>query len=163
MLDERLAQSSPCIIIIITFSITLYCCLFFHKFSSLSRSDHVENNSLHAWSMKLSFHQVFIQPQRTPIEWVMPVLLWRCNLSKSDFRLRIAQCFCHISLYGSSNSSILDALELSLDRSSDFHLFLHWTCLTKSSRLMKIATPVFEVWWRWCTSLQFLWVWLISS
>jgi hypothetical protein len=141
MLDERLAQSSHCIII--TFSIALYRCLFFHKFSSLSRSDHVENSSLYAWRMKLSFHQVFIHAQRTPIEWVMPVLLRRCNLSKSDFRLRIAQCFCHISLYGSSNSSILDALEPSLDRASDFQFFLHWTCLTKCSRLMKTATSVF--------------------
>jgi hypothetical protein len=67
MLDEKLAQSSHCIIII-TFSIALYLCLFFHKFSSLSRSDHVEKNSFHAWCMKLAFHQVFIQPQRTPIE-----------------------------------------------------------------------------------------------
>jgi hypothetical protein len=92
MLDERLAQSSPCIIII-TFSIALYRCLFFHKFSSLSRSDHVENNSFHVWNMKLSFHQVFIHPKWTPVEWVMLVLLWRCNLSKADFRLHIAQCF----------------------------------------------------------------------
>jgi hypothetical protein len=60
MLDERLAQSSYCIII--NFSITLYLCLFFHKFSSPSRLDHVENNSFHAWRMKLSFHQVFIHP-----------------------------------------------------------------------------------------------------
>jgi hypothetical protein len=80
MLDERLAQSSHCIII--TFSITLYRCLFFHKFPYLSRSDHVENNSFHASRMKLSFHQVFIHPQRTPIECVMPVLLRRCNLFK---------------------------------------------------------------------------------
>jgi hypothetical protein len=124
MLDERLAQSSHCIIIIIiTFSIALYRCLFFHKFSSLSRSDHVENNIFHEWCMKLSFHQVFIHPQRTPIEWVMPVLLWRCNLSKAEFRLHIVQCFCHISLYRSSNSSILDALELALDVDSDFQLF----------------------------------------
>jgi hypothetical protein len=41
MLDERLAHSYPCIIII-TFFLTLYRCLFFHKFSSLSRSDHVK-------------------------------------------------------------------------------------------------------------------------
>jgi hypothetical protein len=122
MLDERLAQSSHCIIII-TFSITLYRCLFFHKFSSLYRLDHVKNNSFNAWSMKLSFHQVFIHPQRTPIEWVMPVLLRRCNLSKADFRLHVPQCFCHISLYGSSNSSILDALEPALDGASDFQLF----------------------------------------
>jgi hypothetical protein len=108
MLDERLAQSSPCIIIT-TFSITLYRCLFFHKFSSLSRSDHVEKNSFHVWRMKLYFHQVFNHPQRTPIEWVTPVLLRRDNLSKADFRLHVPQCLCHISLYGSPNSSILDA------------------------------------------------------
>jgi hypothetical protein len=131
MLHERLAQLSHCIIII-TFSIALYRCLFFHKFSSLSRSDHVENNSFHAWCTKLSLHQVFIHPQRTPIEWVMPVLLWRWNLSKADFRLHIAQCFCHISLYGSSNSSILDALEPALDGAFDFKVFLPWTCLTRS-------------------------------
>jgi hypothetical protein len=122
MLDERFAQSSHCIIII-TFSITLYHCLFFHKFSSLSRSNHVENNSFHTWCMKFFLHQVFIHPQRTPIEWVMPVLFRRCNLSKADFRLHIAQCFCHISLYESSNSSILDALEPELNLSSYFQLF----------------------------------------
>jgi hypothetical protein len=41
----------------------------------------------------------------------VPILLRRCNLSKADFRLRSAQCFCHISLYGSSKLMILDALE----------------------------------------------------
>jgi hypothetical protein len=135
-----------------------FICLFFHKFFSLSRSDHVENNSFHAWHMKFSFHQVFIHSQRTSIEWVMPVLLRRCNLSKADFRLHIAQCFCHISLYGSSNTSILDALEPELDGASDFQLFLPWPCLTRSSKLMKTATSVFEVRWRWCMGLQFLWV-----
>jgi hypothetical protein len=108
------------------------------------------------WRMKFSFHQVFIHPQRTPIEWVMPVLLRRCNLSKADFILHIAQCFCHISLYGSSNLSILDALEPALDGSSYFKLFLLWRCLTRSSKLMKTATSVFEVPGRWCTGLQFL-------
>jgi hypothetical protein len=162
MLDERLAQSSPSIIII-TFSTVLYRCLFFHKFSSMSRSDHVENNSFHPWRMKLSFHQVFIHPQRTPIEWVMSVLLRHCNLSKADFRLHVAQCFWHISLYGSSNSSILDALEPELDGASNFQLFLPLTYLTRSSKLIKTAMSIFEVRWRWCTGLQFLWVWLLSS
>jgi hypothetical protein len=161
MLDERLAQSSRCIIII-TFSIALYRCLFFHRFSSLSRSNHVKNNSFHVWHMKLCFHQVFIHPQRTPIEWVMLVLLWRCNLSKVDFKLHVAQCFSHISLYGSSNSSILNALEPALDGASYFKLFKPWTCLTRSSKLMKTVTSVFEVRWQWCTGLQFLWVWLLS-
>jgi hypothetical protein len=66
-------------------------------------------------------------------------------------------------LYGSSNSSILDALEPALDGASDFQLFLPWTCLTRSPKLMKTTTSVFEVGWRWCTSLQFLRVWLLSS
>jgi hypothetical protein len=39
--------------------------------------------------MKLSFHQVFVDPRWTTNEWVTPVLLQRCNLSK-DFRLRSA-------------------------------------------------------------------------
>jgi hypothetical protein len=35
----------------------------------------------------LSFHQVFVDPQWSLIEWVTSVLLQWCNLSKSDFRL----------------------------------------------------------------------------
>jgi hypothetical protein len=134
LLDERLAQSSPCIVII-TFSLALHRCLFFHKFSYLSRSDHVENNSFHMWCMILYFHKVFIHPKWTPIEWVMPVLLRRGNLSKTDFRLHIAQYFCHISLYGSSNSSILDASEPTLDGASDFQLF---SSLNMSHQVLKI-------------------------
>jgi hypothetical protein len=53
---------------------------------------------------------------------------------QADFRLRIAQCFCPISLYGSSISSILDALELELDGSSDFQLFF----LNMSDQVLKI-------------------------
>jgi hypothetical protein len=120
MLDERLAQSSPCIII--TFSITLYRCLFFHKFSSPSRSDHVENNNFHAWRMKLSFHQVFMPTDSDRVSYARytPAL----QSVQNDFRLHVAQCFCNTSLYGSSNSSILDELEPALDRVSDFQLFL---------------------------------------
>jgi hypothetical protein len=53
----------------------------------------------------------------------------------------------------------LDALEPALDGASDFQLFLPWTCLIRPSKLMKTVTSVFEVRWRWCTGLQFLWVW----
>jgi hypothetical protein len=61
--------------------------------------------------MKLSFQRAIICMKRVPNKRVVPILLRRCNLSKADFRLRDAQCFCHISLYGSSNLMILDALE----------------------------------------------------
>jgi hypothetical protein len=57
----------------------------------------------------------------------------------------------------------LDALEPEHDGASDFQLFLSRTCLTKSSKWMKTATSVFEVGWRWCTGLQFLRVWFLSS
>jgi hypothetical protein len=122
MLDERLAQSSHCIII--TFSITLYRCLFFRKFSSLSRSDHVENNSFHAWCMKLSFHQVFIHPNGLRSSELCPFYSGAAICPKLIPDCTSLNVFYHISLYGSSNSSILDALEPALDGASDFQLFL---------------------------------------
>jgi hypothetical protein len=141
MLDERLAQSSHCIII--TFSIALYRCLFFQKFSSLSRSDHVENNSFHAWCMKLSFHQVFIHPQRTPTEWVMPVLLRCYNLSKADF-------------------IDLGCIGTGTWWSFWFSTFSSLNMSDQVLKLMKTATSVFVVRWRWCTGLQLLWLWFLS-
>jgi hypothetical protein len=42
------------------------------------------------------------------------------QLSEADFRLRSAQCFCHISLYGSSKLMILDALERRFEGSSEY-------------------------------------------
>jgi hypothetical protein len=61
--------------------------------------------------MKLYFQRAIICMKRVPNKRVVPILLRRCNLSKADFRLRSAQWFCHISLYGSSKLMILDALE----------------------------------------------------
>jgi hypothetical protein len=46
-----------------------------------------------------------------PNKRVVPILLWRCNLSKESF--------CHISLYGSSKLMILDALERWFDGASE--------------------------------------------
>jgi hypothetical protein len=39
---------------------------------------------------------------------------------QSDFRLRSAQCFCHISLYESSKLMILDALERRFEGASEY-------------------------------------------
>jgi hypothetical protein len=35
-----------------------------------------------------------------------------------------------------------------------FNFFLPWTSLSRSSKLMKTVTSVFEVQWRWCTGLH---------
>jgi hypothetical protein len=61
--------------------------------------------------LKLNFQRAIICMERVPNKRVVPILLRRCNLSKADFRLRNAQCICHIFLYGSSKLMILDALE----------------------------------------------------
>jgi hypothetical protein len=40
---------------------------------------------------------------------------------QGDFRLRSAQYFCHISLYGSSKLMILDVLERRFERASEYY------------------------------------------
>jgi hypothetical protein len=135
MLDERLAQSSHCIIII-TFSITLYHYLFFHKFSSLSRSDHVENNNFHVWRMKLSFHQVFIHPNGLWSSELCPFYSGAA-ICPSWFQTACPSMFLSYFLVRSSNSSILDALEPALDGASDFQLFF-----------LKHVWPGPQNWWK---------------
>jgi hypothetical protein len=40
---------------------------------------------------------------------------------QGDFRLRSAQCFCHISLYGSSKLMILDVLERRFEGAPEYY------------------------------------------
>ena len=50
-----------------------------------------------------------------------------------NFRTRNVQCSCHISLYGSSNSLILDALEREFHGASEYQLFSSCTALNMFS------------------------------
>jgi hypothetical protein len=70
--------------------------------------------------MKCSFQRAIVRMKRVPNKRVMLILLRRCNLSKADFGLGSAQCFCHISLYGSSKLMILDALEMRFEWASEY-------------------------------------------
>jgi hypothetical protein len=93
------------------------------QISSLSRSDHVENNSFHTWHMKLSFHQVFIHPnglrssELCPFysgATICPKVISNCT-SLNVFT--ISPCTglqIHRSFFLTTNSSILDALEPAL-------------------------------------------------
>jgi hypothetical protein len=54
---------------------------------------------------------------------------------QGDFRLRSAQCFFHISLYGSSKLMILDALERRFEGVSEYYFFFHCTSLNMCSNL----------------------------
>jgi hypothetical protein len=87
------------------------CCLIFHSFSLTCRTEHVLKHTSKLKFIQLYFQRAIIRMKRVPNKRVVPILLRRCNLSKTDFRLRNAQCFCHISLYGSSKLMILDVLE----------------------------------------------------
>jgi hypothetical protein len=65
------------------------CCrLIFHSFSLTSRTEHVMKHPSKLNFMKLSFQRAIIRMKRVPNKRVVPILLRRCNLSKTDFRLR---------------------------------------------------------------------------
>jgi hypothetical protein len=112
------------LIVITTFSIALYRCLFFHKFSSSVQIRPCRKQYLPCVVHEIVFPSSIYSPptdsDRVSYARSTPAL----QSVQADFRLHIAQCFCHISLYGSSNSSILDAFEPTLDGASDFQLFL---------------------------------------
>jgi hypothetical protein len=157
MLDERLAQSSPCIIIIITFSITLYRCLFFHKFSSLSRSDHVENiiaSMRGAWNY-LSIKYLFTPNGLRSSELcpfysgaaICPKLISDCT-SLNAFVISPCKGLQIHQSWMCWNRHLMDLLIFNF-------LFLEhvWP---GPQNWWNSATSVFEVRWRWCTGLQFL-------
>jgi hypothetical protein len=70
--------------------------------------------------MKLYFQRAIICMKRVPNKRVVPILLRQCNLSKADFRLRSAQWFCHISLYGSSILMTIDSLKRIFEGASEY-------------------------------------------
>jgi hypothetical protein len=64
----------------------LCCCLIFHSFS-LNLIEHVMKHPSKLKFMKLSFQRAILLMKRIPNKRVVPILLWRCNMSKADFRL----------------------------------------------------------------------------
>jgi hypothetical protein len=128
-LIEGLPKASFCFVAI-SFLITLRCCLHSMNFSSMSRTESILNLYSIAQCIKFPFQWVFICPNRNPYMRVTSVLLRRWNLSW-NFRTRDAQCFLYNSLHGSSNSLVLDALELQLDEASEYLIFFICTPLNK--------------------------------
>ena len=105
-----------------------HCYRIFHEFFLLiSRTEHVLKHYSIAKCMNFPFQRVLICPKLIPNKRVMSILSQRCNL---NFRMRSIQSFCHISLYGSSNSLILDALEQKFHEASEYQLFLPCTSLS---------------------------------
>jgi hypothetical protein len=90
------------------------------QFYFSSRTEHVLKYPSNLKFMKLSFQRAIVRMKQVPNKRVVPILLRRCNLSKADFRLHSAHCFCHISLYGSSKLMILDVLERRFEGSYEY-------------------------------------------
>ena len=69
----------------------------------------------------------------------------------TNFRTRNVQCSCHISLYGSSNSLILNALEWEFDGASEYQLFASCTALNMFSNWWKqlLALELWRCWRIW--------------
>jgi hypothetical protein len=106
-------------IVITDFNAVLCGCLIFHIFYFSSRTENVLKHPSMLKFMKLSFQRAIKCMKGVPNKRVVPMLLRRCNLSKADFRLRSAQWFCHISLYGSSKLMILDEFETRFEGASE--------------------------------------------
>ena len=73
----------------------------------------------------------------------------------TNFRTRNVQCSCHISLYGSWNSLILNALEWEFDGASEYQLFASCTALNMFSNWWKqlLALELWRCWRIWFFSL----------
>ena len=110
------------------------CCLIAASYSriflSISRIEHVLKHFSIAKCTNFPFQRVLIRPKLILNKRVMSISSQRCNLSRTNFRTRNVQCSCHISLYGSSNSLILDASERKFHRDSEYQLFLPYTSLS---------------------------------
>ena len=81
---------------------------------------------VHEFSFSTSPHSPKIDSEQESYVHFIPAL----QSVLTNFRTRNIQCSCHISLYGSSNSLILDALEREFHGASEYKLFLPCTSLS---------------------------------
>ena len=98
-------------------------------FLSISRTEHVLKHCSIVKCMNFSFptspHSPKFDSEHESCVHFIPALQ-----SVPNFRTRNVQCSCHISLYGSSNSLILDALEREFHGASKYQLFIPCTSLS---------------------------------
>ena len=78
---------------------------------------------VHKFSFPTSPHLPKIDSEQESCVHFIPALQY-------VFRTRSVQSFCHISLYGSSNSLILDVLEREFHGASEYQLFIPCTSLS---------------------------------
>ena len=116
-------------IVVATFNSSLsHCCLIFTNFSFNFQNRKCTETLLHCEVHEFFFptspYSPKIDSEQESYVHFIPALQ-----SVSNFRTRSIQSFCHISLYGSSNSLILNALEWEFDGASEYQLFASCTAL----------------------------------
>ena len=92
---------------------------------------------VHEFSFSTSPHSPKIDSEQESYVHFIPAL----QSVPTNFRTRNVQCSCHISLYGSSNSLILNALEWEFDGASEYQLFASCTALNMFSNWWKQLRP----------------------
>ena len=117
-------------IIVASFNSSLsHCCLIFTNFSfnfqNRTCTETLLHCEVHELSISASPHSPKIDSEQESYVHFIPAL----QSVPTNFRTRNVQSFCHISLYGSSNSLILDALEREFHGASEYQLFLPCTPL----------------------------------
>ena len=124
VLSYKLWSQSLLLIVVASFNSSLSnCCLISRIFLSISRTELVLKHCSIAKCTHFSFQQVFIRSKLISNNRVMSIIAALQSVP-TNFRTRNIQCSCHISLYGSSNSLILDALEREFHGASEYQLFL---------------------------------------
>ena len=118
-------------IVVASFNSSLsHCCLIFTNFSfnfqNRTCTETLLHCEVHEFSFPTSPHSPKIDSEQESYVHFIPAL----QSVPTNFRTRNVQCSCHISLYGSSNSLILDALEREFHGASEYQLFLPCTSLS---------------------------------
>src|SRR6185503_9786484 len=119
-------------VVVATFnSLLSHCCRIFTNFSFNFQNRTCTKTLLHCEVHEFFFPTSPYSP-KIDSEQESYVHFIRALQSVPNFRTRSVQTFCHISLYGSSNSLILDALEWEFYGASEYQLFL--PCMSLSMR-----------------------------
>ena len=120
-------------IVVASFNSSLsHCCLIFTNFSFNFQNRTCTKTLLHCEVHEFFFPTSPYSPkidseQESYVHFILALQ------SVSNFRTRSVQSFCHISLYGSSNSLISDALEWEFDGAYEYQLFASCAALNMFS------------------------------
>ena len=100
--------------------------IFSFNFQNRTYTETLLHCEVHEFSFSASPHSPKIDSEQESYVHFIPAL----QSVLTNFRTRNVQCSCHISLYGSSNSLILDALEQEFHGASEYRLFIPCTSLS---------------------------------